>query len=289
MKYWGIELRTCEEMQENVWNINNQYTLKASSNSTWTANLKMYNLLRDSEIPTPEVIHTLKGVDFIEHNDLRYFLMRRIKGRHLDLYEILSDSDKAELLGTVIAKLHKSLANLSCDLGVKDANILKELHGWINKSITTKAVDSYANSVLRQCTSELEAVYDKLPRQLIHRDMHLGNLLFDECGLSGYIDLDLSEIKVRVFDIAYILSGWLVGETQNIDYMGKWKKAVKHCIIGYEKEQELLPCERKTLGLMMCCIELLFVAYFYSIDDENNAKKADECLQWLYSNRNDII
>ena len=32
-----------------------------------------------------------------------------------------------------------------------------------------------------------------LPVQLIHRDVHFGNFLFDEGKFSGYIDFDLSQ------------------------------------------------------------------------------------------------
>ena len=63
--------------------------------------------------------------------------------------------------------------------------------------------------------SLLEAVYPSLPKQLIHRDVHFGNFLFFEGSLSGYIDFDLSQRNIRIFDLCYFLSGLLAEETED--------------------------------------------------------------------------
>lgn len=99
---------------------------------------------------------------------------------------------------------------------------------------------------------ELEPIYDNLERHLIHRDMHLGNLLFIDRQVSGYIDFDLTQINARIFDIAYLLAGWLVEKTHDIDYMEGWKKTVRNLIEGYQEEQALYNLEISSLSIMMC-------------------------------------
>ena len=42
--------------------------------------------------------------------------------------------------------------------------------------------------------------------------MHFGNFLFQEGSFSGYIDFDLSQKNIRIFDLCYFLAGLLAEE-----------------------------------------------------------------------------
>ena len=52
-------------------------------------------------------------------------------------------------------------------------------------------------------------LYDKLPKQLIHRDPNPSNILFDNGIVTGFIDFDLSEINIRLWDVCYCATGIL--------------------------------------------------------------------------------
>lgn len=62
----------------------------------------------------------------------------------------------------------------------------------------------------------LEKVYNKLPVQLIHRDVHLDNFLFDKGKFAGYIDFDLSQRNIIIFDLCYFMLG-LLSEEEILD------------------------------------------------------------------------
>lgn len=62
----------------------------------------------------------------------------------------------------------------------------------------------------------LEKVYNKLPVQLIHRDVHLDNFLFAKGKFAGYIDFDLSQRNIRIFDLCYFMLG-LLSEEEILD------------------------------------------------------------------------
>ena len=104
----------------------------------------------------------------------------------------------------------------------------------------------------------LEAVYDDLPKQLIHRDVHFGNFLFFEGNLSGYIDFDLSQRNIRIFDICYFLTGLLA------------------------EEKNAIPC-------VMECIEILCTAYFINIQDIKHANDAYRIFHFIQNCESDII
>lgn len=43
----------------------------------------------------------------------------------------------------------------------------------------------------------------ELPRHLIHRDAHTGNMLFEDTGFVGWVDFDHLETNFRIFDVCY--------------------------------------------------------------------------------------
>ena len=54
----------------------------------------------------------------------------------------------------------------------------------------------------RMHTAFKETVHP-LPRQIIHRDMHLSNVIFKDDKLEGFIDFEILENNVKIFDLCY--------------------------------------------------------------------------------------
>lgn len=61
----------------------------------------------------------------------------------------------------------------------------------------------FNDGVMNDIVAFLRRDYKTLPRQLIHRDMHTSNLLYRN-GMFSYIDFDMSQRNVRIFDIVYL-------------------------------------------------------------------------------------
>ncbi|MBN2222876.1 MAG: phosphotransferase, partial [Vallitaleaceae bacterium] len=121
---------------------------------------------------------------------------------------------------------------------------------------------------------ELEQVYSVLPKQLIHRDVHLGNFLFEGQAFSGYVDFDLSQSNIRIFDLCYFLLGILCEESKFGINTERWFDIVKQVIGGYHSILPLNQEEQRSIACVMKSIELLFVAYFLGIGDEKLAEDA---------------
>lgn len=286
---WDIRYDSITKVQDDVWSIDDSYILKAVDNKDLVKNLQIFKKLRANGIPAPEIVSTVSGEDYTQHDNMCYFLMYKMKGRHFDAEEVLNNPQKARLIGKTIAKLHKAFTAMTDEIRLTEMSLVAELKGWIQSSLKNNVPDGFTYNVFNACVGELDMVYDKLKRHIIHRDMHLGNLLFENDLISGYIDFDLTQVNVRVFDLAYILSGWIVEKVGDENYLVKWKLAVRSVIEGYQQEQELSQLEIKSIITMMCCIEILFVAYFMNTNDRVNSVKAEECLKWLWLNRDNII
>ena len=136
--------------------------------------------------------------------------------------------------------------------------------------------------------NELKGCYDGLQKQLIHRDMHYGNILFSNCEFSGYIDFDLSQKNARIFDICYFLIGCLIDHEKNEEKVEKWYHIVSKFIEGYQMINPLTKLEKDSICCLMRSIELLFVAYFISKDDEMLAKGSANLYYFVKNNEERI-
>lgn len=282
LEHWDINYHQVTEVQKDVWRLDDDYYLKADNSGECLKNIPIFQELRDMGIPAPEVIRTTEGNAYLELNQAYYVMTHKLDGRHLSKEEVMDHPDTARYVGQSIAKLHGAFKGIEAKHEFKEKDFLEELNGWITDSLEKYAPDSFTNGVLKKCKSDLEIVYPKLDRQLIHRDLHLGNLLFSDGVITGYIDFDLSQINVKIFDIAYFTVGWIVDSFTDNEFMDKWEHSIRMILLGYQDVQELSEIEINSLSIMMCFIEVLFVAYFAGIKDKENARKAEECLKWLW-------
>lgn len=79
---------------------------------------------------------------------------------------------------------------------------------------------------------------------MIHRDIHFGNFLFADGAFSGYIDFDLSQRNIRIFDPCYFLLGLLCEEEDFKITEETWFIMLKNVFDGYESMQKLTAAEK---------------------------------------------
>ena len=119
---------------------------------------------------------------------------------------------------------------------------------------------------------------------MIHRDVHFGNFLFSGSILSGYIDFDLSQKNIRIFDLCYFLAGLLAHET-GADLALPWSRLLEVTVDAYHNLNPLSGEERAAIPLVMQAIELLFAAYYLSIQDR---VCAEDAVRVLYRIREEL-
>ena len=286
---WGIECHTIEQIYASAWRIDDNFILKSGKDiDSLRRHIAITDCLRRFNIPVAEIVPTLIKDAFLVSDGHYYVLSRRLPGKHI---ERIFDQDYcliARKSGEVIANLHRALLDVQQVLKCWDNNLLSEMQGWIKEFFDASGYQLISRQEFEALRHRLEGLSDLLPKQLIHRDLHFGNLLFEDGDVSGYIDFDLSQINYRIFDICYFALGLLIEGFSCEDKCDKWFQMLRNIVQGYESKTMLTCAEKQAAVCVMECIELLFTAYFSQNSNHTLAENAANMFHWIQKNENKI-
>lgn len=286
LSLWGIENRQLSQIYPSAWEINHSYVIKIYDNEEQLKrNIKILAILSSCNIPVAEIVLTKTGEKYVKCENAYFFMSKKLPGNNIT---DIKDKIMAHKMGSAIAQLHKAFLTCEKEIEFWDNSLLTEMNGWvkdvlINNDWQTVTKEEYSTTV-----ALLDNVYNSLPKQLIHRDVHFGNFLFYEGNLSGYIDFDLSQRNIRIFDICYFLTGLLAEETGDSFTKNEWFENMNAVIAGYESITNLSTKEKNAIPCVMECIEILFVAYFISIKDTKHAMNAYNVFHFIQDCKYDI-
>ena len=277
LKFWGLDgavVTPMEQRSESTWDVDGMYVLKRyRTDEDLSRSLKFSKLLTSHGIPVISFIPADNGQ--LTSPDGLYCLMTKLPGTHVDFFE---DQGLAHEMGRELAQLHIALSDIESKTSCIDSNLLNDWHNRIKPSLGDVPEDMVQNVDIAFC-----GIFPNLPRQLIHRDVHCHNVLFENGHLTGWLDFDLSHRNVRIFDIAYLLSGLLVGNTDDPGKMEKWRSIYIDLLNGYDEINRLSDDERDALPIIMIMIEFLFVWYWEEQGNAEQRSVALELAKWLYN------
>lgn len=283
---WGIENKRLLQIYPSAWEINDSYVIKVyDDKKQLERNIKISEILLDCAIPVAKTVLTKTGEKYVEYKNSYFLMSKELQGSNIS---DIKDKTIAWKMGCAIAQLHTAFVRCEKEVEFWDNSLLKEMKGWIRENLTNNEWKILNEEEYSKTVEMLESVYDYLPKQLIHRDVHFGNFLFFEGNLSGYIDFDLSQRNIRIFDICYFLTGLLAEETDDAFTKMEWIENAKAVIAGYESIINLSKKERNAIPCVMECIEILFVAYFISMNDTKHANNAYSVFRFIQNCESDI-
>ncbi|WP_232361700.1 phosphotransferase enzyme family protein, partial [Bacillus thuringiensis] len=203
----------------------------------------------------------------------------------------IKDTDKLERLastiGEEIANLHKALHSVNSDHELIKRNLYKTVFEW---AIPILEKNEYVHREVIQKMERMHTDFKEtvhpLPRQIIHRDMHLSNVIFKDDKLEGFIDFDILENNVKIFDICYCCTSVLSELFSDERLRGKWLHIVSKVFEGYYKQNDLTKEELKAIWYVMLSIQIIFIAYFVQLPDL--LKLNEEMFFWIFANKEDI-
>ncbi|EXG87074.1 putative homoserine kinase type II (protein kinase fold) [Clostridium sp. ASBs410] len=276
--YWGIQGEPVAATPT-TWDVAEKYILKlVKTEDNAQSNVRLSAALRADGVPVSHILPLKDGRVYMVTQEGCYLLMERLGGSHV---REVFQQDYAEIAyqtGIIIAKIHCALAKIT-DKQTVNQPFDEELRGWIRIGLSKSSLltqEEWSKPIESLCS-----IYPSLSKQQIHRDLHYGNLLFEGTTLTGVLDFDLGKQDARLFDIAYFLLGQLLGQKDLMAIKDKWLTFISQFLLGYETITVLEEVEKKSLLLMMQCIELLFVGFWEKQANQEETEAAIKILKFI--------
>ena len=270
LKHWELQDETVRDIfyegtgnrNENAYYVGEDYVIKFSPNLGKLKNsIDISKKLADVGLVAATPILSTDGEEYIADGELYFCVTKRIKGKQMQpgaMYE--GDyKEKARYIGEIIGQLDRALEN--ADVLVNDTNTYESVVNWAIPQLEGKM--DLPKELLNNYKNDFGKAYRAIPRQVIHRDPNPGNIILSEKEW-GFIDFELSERNVRIFDPCYaataILSeSFAEGDAQKLI---KWVYIYKNIIYGYDAVVTLTDEEKWAVPYVVLSNQLLATAWF---------------------------
>jgi len=285
---WNLEEATVKQVYDSAWQVGEEFVLKVYDNvGALNRNIKMLSIIDDMGIPVSKLVRTKTDAMYVNEGDFYYILTKKLRGNNI--IQLCDVSDIGSKMGTVIARLHLAFNECESQDEFWNNSLLAEMEGWISDTLRKDDWKLVSKDKYESTLCGLKEVYDVLPVGLIHRDVHFGNFLFDEGEFSGYIDFDLSQRNIRLFDLCYFMLG-LLSEEEAIEISyDEWFVVLGQVFSAYSQIIELSEREIVAVPFVMESIELLFGAWFIGQNDIACAWDAIKLYEFVCENREKIV
>ena len=270
LEAWGLEQETISDIyyegtgnkNESAVYVGEKYVLKYSANlGKLKSHITISKALENVGLYAATPVATLTGEEYIADGELYFCLTKRLAGQQMKLGTMYEEgfSEKARFIGEVIGQLSKALENV--EALVEEADIYGSVVNWAIPQLKGKL--NVSEQVFREYEETFDSLYEKLPKQVIHRDPNPGNIILAE-DKWGFIDFELSEKNVRIFDPCYAATAILSEsfEEGKEEKLETWVKVYQNIITGYDSVVKLSEEEKKAVPYVVLSNQLLALAWF---------------------------
>jgi AraC-like DNA-binding protein/Ser/Thr protein kinase RdoA (MazF antagonist) len=300
LEHWDIEknlpvkdiyIMDGAKVSGNVWTVGNDYILKTGKREALIKNLRIAKELHKLGFSSSLPVLTKDGKEYVDNEEI-FVLTHGIKGSPLPKSERFGENRYAFGLeyGKSIAKLHKALKAVQKEVSLDETDLYRHVTNWALPNVKKQNIQwsmGIDESFFDDYVNRFGVLFEKLPKQLIHRDPNPGNILFEKDRVSGFIDFDLSEINIRLWDVCYCATG-ILSEGSDEAYE-KWPEILKGILHGYDQEGKLTKEEKQSVFYVICSIQMICVAYFESKDIYKELAKTNRKMLMYIINKKDEI
>jgi Ser/Thr protein kinase RdoA (MazF antagonist) len=250
-------------------------------------------------IPVAVPIKAINGQQIIDMGDVRYTLAP----------SLLADGakepgewvDRVPSYGAIFAELHLALKSYP--------NAALAAKAWSSDPVG-ESFDQYIPNLLRSLPDqqvarlseiasgiegEMRRALNDLPIQLIHRDLHDGNIISSGNRVIGIVDCDHFSFGTPMIDVAYFLHHtikWLKREdgtmVGNEDGKVWWLSWVPNLLRAYDEVRPLSARERAALPYLMVWVTVSFVDFFLKKGKREEVQLYLHLLDFVYEYRDEI-
>jgi Ser/Thr protein kinase RdoA (MazF antagonist) len=233
-----------------------------------------------------------------------------IQGTHYTLSPCLLAEDAAEpgawedripSYGELFARLHLALAsypNTELAETTWSSDPIKESFDVCVPNLLSSLKADQAtklSEIIHSIESDMRSALADLSIQLIHRDLHDGNLLCSGDQVVGIIDCDHVSFGNPMIDIAYFLhhtikwiqeaDGTMVNNEGGTNWWFSW---MPNLFRAYNEIRPLSTRDRESLPYMMIWVILKFADMYYNQENHEETQLYLNLLDFVYVNRDEL-
>lgn len=284
---WRLSSGAVRQIYSGTWQIEDHSVIKKYSDRvSLERNITVIQALHRQGIPVGNVKPAVSGDPYVCCEGTYYACFEKLSGSNL--VDLTKCPSAVYQFGSVLAKLHTAFVTVQDEIPTWQNSLLEETRGWIRDTLEKENWQWISQESFLKTLSALEEVYPMLPVQLIHRDVHFGNFLFHKGSFSGYIDFDLSQCNIRIFDICYFILGLLSEDSKLHVAQERWLSLLEQLLTGYQQSTPLTSQELKAIPCVMKAIELLFIAWNSRQNDREGASSAAKLYTFTENNEHSI-
>jgi len=293
LKCWNMENETITDVyyegsgnrNENAYYIGERHVLKVTANlGKLKKHMELTAAIESVGLNTATLVNTSQDEVYVKEGELYFYLTKRVEGKQILAGELYQDDykEKARFIGEIIGQLHLALKQV--EAAVEENTLAETVKNWALPK--TKEAMALSDSFCEEFERVFPELFEKLPRQIIHRDPNPGNILCSE-DKWGFIDFELSERNVRIYDVCYaataILSESFFADDET--KLKKWVEIYKNIIWGYDSVAKLTEDEREAIPYMLLANQFVCVAWFSEQEKYLEIFKTNKKMtKWLIEN-----
>ena len=286
----GIQVMDGAKTAGTVWQVGKDYILKTGKRDTLLQSARIAEAIAAQGFAAAVPLPTKAGHLFATEEQGDFILMPRLKGGPLPKTERFGKghAEYGFRYGQAIARLHRALAAVEEDIQPFEQNLFAHVTEWALPEVQKQNIQwdmGLPDSFFEEYTRRFGVLSGKLPRQLIHRDPNPGNILFSGGEVSGFIDFDLSERNVRLWDPCYCATGILSERRGAENAYDIFPTMLSSILRGYDSVEPLTADEKQAVYDVACSIQMICVAWFEGTQQHDLAKANRETLQTFARHR----
>lgn len=288
LKHWHFENMELGDIyydvtgnkNENAYLVGEEYVLKFTVNyGKMQQNRKMASLLSQAGLAAAVVIPTADGSMYVQEGDMYFYVTRRLQGSQMNALQMY-EGNRAAYTGEIIGLLHKALEKENAP--VEERDFFESIRNWALDK--TKEVMHLEDAFCQEFLENIFKFEQLLPKHCIHRDPNPGNIIVNG-NEWGFIDFELSEKNIRIFDPCYAATA-VLSETYSKGKREEWFKLYQDVMMGYDSTAHMTESEKKALPFVVLGNQMICVAWFSTQEQykelfETNVKM----LRFLMDNR----
>jgi Ser/Thr protein kinase RdoA (MazF antagonist) len=246
--------------------------------------IEVLGILAGQGAPVARPVGAQDGLAYvIDHGDV-YCLYAALPGAPCDSAVLRDDVATVTAIGSALGRLHVALRRCYAVAG------LETFTDPVQRIVTALRHEQGGPcdvDRLVAIAATLDST-DALPRGLIHRDFHAGNVLFDRGRVAGILDFDSVMRGPRLFDPCYLATSILMSGFSGDANEARWFGVLRAALCGYRSVVPLTAIEDANVFTMLAVIQMIFIVFCLRTHRPEMALQNERALFWLARHRAEL-